>query len=384
MKSINSSKITVQMNHLSLAMLVIVFYSFSKNIYAIEMNNGIADDIKLEEIKVGGVLIDKFSSDTYVYHQYLPYNTSQVPLVTAKVSGSTSLSIKQARSLIGSESERTAVVSFKTRDGSKTRSCKVTFEIMPKLDLYLCIGQSNMAGRGVMIPESGDLNVIDKAWLFTQSGNWEIASNPLNKYSEVRKNIDLQQISPVFSFVTKIIEETGNNVGLIVNARGGTKIESWLKGHSSGYYASTIRRALEAQKWGDFKGILWHQGEGNSQLHAIPRYPEQLSVMVADYRADLNNENLFFCAGQLAQWYTNPDKAERMNLFNSMLDSISTFIPFSSYVISDGLKPINNDYDDPHFDRESQLILGERYARVVLRYVYRQESNAQSSSIGCD
>lgn len=361
------------MRHLLIGIFVFVFLSLPAQTNLIQIGNL---DINID--------MDKFSGDTCVYHQYLPYTTTQVPFLKGNDSDAGSFNVVQAKSLFGSESERTAVVTFTSADGSKKRSCKVILEIMPKLDLYLCIGQSNMAGRGVMIPELGDMNAIDKAWLFTRSSNWEIASNPLNKYSEVRKKIELQQISPMFSFVTKIIKETGNNVGLIVNARGGTKIESWQKGHPAGYYESTIRRALEAQKWGEFKGILWHQGEGNSQLDAIPGYPAQLSAMVADYRAELNNENLFFCAGQLAQWYTNPAKAERMNLFNSMLDSISGFIPFSSYVVSDGLRPINNDYDDPHFDRESQLILGERYANEVLRFVYRHKSNVQSSTIGCD
>lgn len=340
---------------------------------------GGANDARMETIEFDGIGVDNFSMDTYIYHQYIPYNTAQVPVLTGNVLGTGNYNVTPASSLTGTEVQRTAIVTCTSGDGSMTLQYKITFEVLPKLDLYLCIGQSNMAGRGVMVPGLGDLDPIDKAWLFTTTSNWEVASNPLNKYSEVRKQLDIQQINPAYSFVKKIIAETGHHVGLIVNARGGTAIEAWLKGNSSGYYASSIRRALEAKKWGEFKGILWHQGEGNSQLDAIPKYPAQLSAMVADYRKDLESENIFFCAGQLAQWYPDASKAERMTLFNAMLDTISSFISYSSRAESDGLTPINDDYDDPHFDRESQFILGERYADEVLRYVYDMDTATKSS-----
>lgn len=328
------------------------------------------NDARMEEIKFDGTVIENYSIDTYSYYQYLPYSTMQVPVVTGKVLGTGNFTVIGATSLSGTQNERTTIINCTSGDGMQTIQYKITFEVLPKLDLFLCIGQSNMAGRGVMIPEQGDLNPINNAYLLTPGSNWEIASNPLNKYSEVRKALNLQQINPAYTFVKKIITETQHPIGLIVNARGGTAIEAWLKGNSSGYYSSSLRRSLEAKKWGEIKGILWHQGERNSQLDAIPKYPAQLSKMVTDYRNDLEKDNIFFCAGQLAQWYIDTDRKNRMNLFNAMIDTISSFIPYSSRAITDGLTPINDDYTDPHFNRESQFVLGERYANEILKHVY--------------
>ena len=55
----------------------------------------------------------------------------------------------------------------------------------------------------------------------------------------------------------------------------------WRKG-SKAYgkkqlYAEAVRRAKEGLKYGKLKGVLWHQGEGNSGSGKVGKYPSQLS-----------------------------------------------------------------------------------------------------------
>ncbi|MEX0882963.1 MAG: sialate O-acetylesterase, partial [Cyclobacteriaceae bacterium] len=61
------------------------------------------------------------------------------------------------------------------------------------LDIYLAIGQSNMAGRA---PVPKDLSgPLDGVYLFTGE-DWEPARNPFNIHSSIRKDSSMQRLSP--------------------------------------------------------------------------------------------------------------------------------------------------------------------------------------------
>ncbi len=73
--------------------------------------------------------------------------------------------------------------------------------VEPKnLDIYLLIGQSNMAGRATI--ESQDLDTLNNVFLYKGiNGNvWEKAANPLNKYSSIRKALSMQKLNPGYTF----------------------------------------------------------------------------------------------------------------------------------------------------------------------------------------
>ena len=53
------------------------------------------------------------------------------------------------------------------------------------LDLYLCIGQSNMAGRGKLSPEVMD--TLQNVYLLNADDQFEPAVNPLNRYSTISR-----------------------------------------------------------------------------------------------------------------------------------------------------------------------------------------------------
>ena len=73
-----------------------------------------------------------------------------------------------------------------------------------ELDIYLCIGQSNMAGRGELGAEYAD--TLDSVWLLDADGKMEPACNPLNKYSTIRKDIAMQGVGPAWSFAQSMAE----------------------------------------------------------------------------------------------------------------------------------------------------------------------------------
>lgn len=233
------------------------------------------------------------------------------------------------------------------------------------MDLYLLIGQSNMAGRSAIGPAQED--TLNHVYLFTGNG-WERAANPLNKYSTVRYSLSMQKLGPGYSFAKKLAECTGKKIGLIVNARGGTNIASWQKGYTGAHdvdlYEKTLSQIKKAEKYGKLKAIIWHQGENDQ--YAAASYMPLLKRLVASLRKDLH-QNVFFLAGELGWWM---DKHDAMN---KVIGQIPSQIKNTGFVRAEGLAPIKGDTANPHFDTQSQLILGTRYADAILKKIYRSD-----------
>ena len=223
-------------------------------------------------------------------------------------------------------------------------------------DVYLIIGQSNAAGRGTI--ETKDEVALNGVDLFNGTV-WESATNPMNAYSSIRKDLSVQELSYAYTFGRTVNEATGVQLGLVVNARGGTKIQEWTKGAAEGYYEAAIamlNAALQTPN-ATLKVILWHQGEGNRN---DSDYLDKLEVLINDFRTDLNAPNLPFIAGQLSQ-----ERTDNAN-FNALIQQLPNEVSNTDYVSSDFLST----EDETHFDSNAQRILGGRYAAKILEMVY--------------
>ena len=192
-----------------------------------------------------------------------------------------------------------------------------------------------------------------------------------------------------------IAQRTGRKVLLVVNAHGATDIEQWdgipdnqevtedgnmVKDGSPAdprqlyraedFFEQAVERTRAAiAAGGTLKAILWHQG-CNDAAEANTTYMNTLMTLVQNYRRELGN--VPFIAGEIEQWRGYATSRD----FNKMISTIGEHIENSDYVSSDGLKNLaseahkNNGKGGPHFDRESLIILGERYAEKVLKMVY--------------
>lgn len=232
---------------------------------------------------------------------------------------------------------------------------------IPELDLFLFIGQSNMAGRGYITDNYKDN--IKNTYLLTPNGDMEPARNPLNKYSTIRKRLDLQGVGPAYSFAKAMTDKTGRPLGLVVNARGGSSINSWMKGAKDNYYDEALSRIRQAMKFGTLKAIIWHQGESDSNDPST--YMLKLQELIANLRKDLNDTKLPFIVGELAEWRMSGTS----EAFNKMLRTVPKHIPYSYCVSSKELVPLINE-SDPHFSADSQIILGRRYAEAAYNACY--------------
>ena len=250
----------------------------------------------------------------------------------------------------------------------------------PSYDVYLCIGQSNMAGRGDMIP--GDETILDGVFILNEDGEPVPAAAPLNIHSTIRKKASMQGINPAWSFSQKMYAETGRPILLVVNAKGGTSINLWVKtapcdtfrvkrGDEAAwdgkptpqFYAEAVRRTRQAMQYGELKGIIWHQGESDSSTEEKrDSYMQKLAGMVKDLREDLDAPEVPFIAGETGY----DGLGEKIN---PVLRQISSFVPFSHCVSAEGLSLRD---DNVHFTREAQIELGLRYAHAFLNKAYNK------------
>lgn len=212
--------------------------------------------------------------------------------------------------------------------------------------IFLLIGQSNMAGRAKL--EKGDDKPIGNAWLLTDKAEWEPAANPFNKYASNRKSMGMQRIGPGFGFVLAMKKAMPKEqIGIIGNARGGTKIDEWVKGKP--LYDNTIKR-LAAVNDLKLAGVLWHQGESNRN---DKDYLVKLKKLIETLREDLKQPELPFIAGKIA----------KESVVNELLDKLPAAVPHTGVISVDGYKL----FDGVHFDRDSQLTIGQRYADAYLK-----------------
>ncbi|MBR5735789.1 MAG: sialate O-acetylesterase [Bacteroidales bacterium] len=245
----------------------------------------------------------------------------------------------------------------------------------PKYDVYLFIGQSNMAGRGDMLPE--DTTVIPHAFIL--DGNDEIvpARAPLNLYSTIRKRVGMQKINPAYNFARTIAGTSKNDMLMVVNARGGSALNEWLKGAPTGtfslrgtddpeldgqpmpsFYDEAVRRTKIAMEHGRLKAIIWHQGCSDSGPGLVNNYMDRLEGFVADLRKDLGvGDEVPFIAGEIPYCFSGS------RLFNPMIRTIEEHIPNSAWVSAEGCP---GNADSLHFSREGQMLLGQRYAEKYL------------------
>ena len=244
-------------------------------------------------------------------------------------------------------------------------------------DVYLCIGQSNMAGRGELLPE--DTLSVEGVFLLDEAGEVIPACAQANLHSTIRKRASMQGFNLCIPFASKMYRSTGRPVLLVVNARGGTGIDKWLKtapcdtfsrkwgDESSWYgtpvpqfYSEAVRRTRQAMKYGRLRGILWHQGEADASPSLRAAYLDKLERLVSDLRKDLGARRVPFVVGEV---YAGKNRA-----INPYLDRVPLFVRRSRCVSSEGTaaKP-----DDVHFTRSALVLMGERYADEILYYSRR-------------
>lgn len=216
------------------------------------------------------------------------------------------------------------------------------------MQLFLLIGQSNMAGRGKA--EAQDKATDAGIWMMNQEMNWVLAKDPIHFDKPIAG------VGPGHQFARTLKEhEPTANIGLIPAAMGGSSMDEWKAGDK--LYTNAIERACAAMKNGQLKGILWHQGEADTKPERTATYPARFAAMIAQLRKDLDAAEVPVIIGELV--YTREVNVP----FNETIPTISAAVPNSGWVSAEGLPDRG---DKLHFSAEGARGLGKRYAEKFL------------------
>ncbi|WP_395732456.1 sialate O-acetylesterase [Prosthecobacter sp.] len=230
-----------------------------------------------------------------------------------------------------------------------------------KFHLFLLVGQSNMAGRGVV--ETQDLVVNPKVLMLSKDGKWVPAVDPMH-FDKPAAGVGLGK-----TFGQIIAEANpGVTIGLIPCAVGGSPIDTWKPGV---FYPATkshpwddmVKRVELALPAGTMKGILWHQGESDSLPGLAETYAGKLQDLVKRLRELVKAPEVPFIAGQMGVFDEVPWSPEKVLVDKAHRD-LPKEVPHTAFVTAEGL---HHKGDKVHFDSAAYRELGKRYAAAFLQ-----------------
>ncbi|MEP6620272.1 MAG: sialate O-acetylesterase, partial [bacterium] len=219
--------------------------------------------------------------------------------------------------------------------------------------LFLLVGQSNMAGRGIV--EEVDRVAVDRVVMQDRSLHWIPAVEPVH-YDKP----GVVGVGPGRAFGVAVAARwSGVEIGLVPAAVGGTSIRAWAPGAAdvathTHPYDDAIGRARAALTDGQLAGILWLQGESDGNADAAADYESRLRDVIAHFRRDLDAPDVPFLIAQLGRFAGSP-----WNEFRSRVDSAQQRVAATTarvaFVPTDGLRDRG---DTVHFDAPSAREIG--------------------------
>lgn len=267
--------------------------------------------------------------------------------------------------------------------------------------VFLSLGQSNMSGTNNPDLEGVEVPISDNVMLLNGENKFEPAQHPYRRYSGVNyiggnAGDDDKVTEEGFRIMgwADAQEETGTNqginmtysfsedlaaarpdiqIGLVQNSSSGSsvltyEIDAVERGaeNANGFVSNVARMtaALEGTD-AEWKGILYHQGESDSQVSV---YPTHLRNMIYDLKSALGEMEVPFIMGGLSEKnravYVTANARNRQEMLR---------IPFSTFVSSTDPEMLDTRADNEiygsgvyledytHISAKGQIEFGHRY-----------------------
>jgi sialate O-acetylesterase len=246
-------------------------------------------------------------------------------------------------------------------------------------DVWILAGQSNMQGVGNRVDEETPDPRVNT---FSMSYEWRVAQEPLHTLPESPDAIHFdpnlgdaerqKQISGWrdghkgtglgLAFAKEMVRRTGRPVGLIASAHGGTSMAGWnpaLKDQGgASLYGSMCKQVAAAG--GKVRGVLWYQGESETNAEASAIFPQKFQELIEAMRRDFNNPELPFYFVQLGRVILPWDQAAWNNVQAAQLNAVSQIpntavVPAVDLGLNDGI----------HIGTPGLKTLGHRLANIA-------------------
>ncbi|HVW21373.1 MAG TPA: sialate O-acetylesterase [Opitutaceae bacterium] len=212
--------------------------------------------------------------------------------------------------------------------------------------VFLLIGQSNMAGRGPVGAE--DRTPDPRVFALGKDLQWRPAVDPL-----AFDKPELVGVGPGLAFGKAVARAHPDwVVGLVPAAFGGSALGEWQP--AGRHYRDALARARAALAGGArLAAVLWHQGESDAKPELAATYVERFRRFAASLRRDLGDPEVPIIAGEIGRFVAGQEP------INRQLGLLPAAVPRCRLVSSAGL---TDKGDHLHFDAPSARELGRRYA----------------------
>lgn len=226
--------------------------------------------------------------------------------------------------------------------------------------IFILAGQSNMAGRGFVEPQ----DTIPNSRILTINHKNEIivAKEPLHFYEPKLTGLDCGM-----SFANHLLKNIPRKVTILLvpTAVGGSSSRQWLDDsvHRDVKLFTNFKQRVDfTKRHGVVKGILWHQGESDTNSQIIPGYDQRLEKLFAMFRSTCDNPTLPILVGELGAYSENPI---HWNLINEAIHRYSEKDLNIRVIATGDLSPKE---DRIHFNATGQRTMGERMAEQFMSF----------------
>jgi len=277
---------------------------------------------------------------------------------------------------------RSAILSVNASNG-QARRVNVSQPVKKEEDapdsnfhIYLAFGQSNMEGAGAI--ESQDKIGVDPRFKVMgavdctgdhthQIGKWTTATPPLVRcwtglgISDYFGRTLVQELPPEIKIGIVPVAIGGCDIALFDKVNYASYVASapsWMQDIINSYggnpYARLVEVAKLAKKEGVIKGIIFHQGETNTNN---PEWKNKVAEVVKNLKKDLQLGDVPFLAGELLA-----STGACCGSHNVEVNKLPSLIPNAHVISSADLQGA----DPAHFTSASYREFGKRYAKKMI------------------
>ena len=200
------------------------------------------------------------------------------------------------------------------------------------INSFLLIGQSNMVGCGILAEVE---KIFDDQILIYRGGQWMVAREPYHRCA------DEGRCGLGASFAKTLVDRYHRTIGLIPCAVGGTKLEQWQPGEE--LYENAVRDTQAALKNSTLKGVLWHQGENDSDTEdRASRYEERFYSFMPKLLEQIGGQDVPLMIGELGAFLKDNSFCYLYPKVMEALHRIADREPNAAIVSSQGLTCLND------------------------------------------
>ncbi|MFC9707687.1 sialate O-acetylesterase [Paenibacillus sp. NPDC056933] len=216
---------------------------------------------------------------------------------------------------------------------------------------FLMLGQSNMAGRGLLQDVDPIYNEKIK---MLRNGQWQMMTEPINYDRPV------SGVSLAASFADAWSKANPEEeIGLIPCAEGGSSLDDWHPERILFQHAlSEARFALRSSQ---ICGILWHQGESDSYRSLHETYYEKLTHIIETLRNELHLHEVPLIIGGLGDFLGKTGFGQQATEYRQVNEQLQHFAneQHNCYFVT--AADLTANPDGIHIDAVSQRKFGYRY-----------------------